>query len=228
MQVLQKSLLAAEAPDLARLPKIERAHQVRMKFYDLWSLGVTARYAWNCPTFERIQFYDDNISNNHLDVGPASGFLVDRCRFPTPKPRLGLLDLNPDCLASSAVRLIRYHPILLHADVLRPMKWDSFGFDSIGVNYVLHCLPGSMREKGAIFQHLKVFMNDGCTVFGTTILGKGMVPGAFGRRVLKYYNAKHLFYNYEDTFDELDSVLDANFDSHKIWTVGMVAFFIGR
>lgn len=228
MQVLQKSWSVAEVSNPSGQTRVGRANNIKLIFYDLWSLQVTAKFAWNCPTRTRIQFYSEYVSANHLDVGPASGYLLNRCRFPMPKPRLALLDVNAYFLAAGAARLERYHPILLNANVLHPMDWSSSGFDSIGVNYLLHCLPGSMREKGAIFQNLKVFMNRGCTVFGTTILGNGVVPGIFGRRLLEYYNSRHHFHNYEDSLDELDAVLGTNFDYHKVWKVGMVAFFVAH
>src|SRR3546814_8049359 len=104
-------------------------------------LGFTNRLLWGCPTAELVALYDANVSANHLDAGVATGYFLDRCRFPSPSPRLCLLDLNALCLATAAARVARYRPQTLQASVLAPVEAPAEPFDSLGITYLLHCLP---------------------------------------------------------------------------------------
>jgi hypothetical protein len=48
-------------------------------------------------------------------------------------------------------------------------------FDSIALNYVVHCLPASWPDKGVVFEHLKTMLNPGGTLFGATLVQVGIV-----------------------------------------------------
>ena len=58
--------------------------------YDLLVLGLSNRMIWRCPTKHLLALYDRSVTSNHLDVGVGTGFFLDRCRFPTERPRLAL------------------------------------------------------------------------------------------------------------------------------------------
>src|SRR5579871_3138355 len=73
--------------------------------YDALVYGVNSPLAWHCPLRTLVTCYDDNVSARHLDVGVATGILLDRCTFPTARPALTLMDLNPNSLALAARRL---------------------------------------------------------------------------------------------------------------------------
>jgi methylase of polypeptide subunit release factors len=93
-----------------------------LKLYDLWVLGVSNRWLWRCPTSELLALYDAHASANHVDVGVGTGFYLDRCRFPVARPRIALVDLNPDALAAAAARIARYAPACVRADVMAPIE----------------------------------------------------------------------------------------------------------
>lgn len=78
----------------------------------------------------------------------GTGYFLDHCQFPSAQPRLGLLDLNAHCLAHARQRIARYQPETYQASVLEPLNLNTQPFDSISLNYVLHCLPGSFPGKG--------------------------------------------------------------------------------
>lgn len=63
--------------------------------------------------------------------------------------------MNVNSLAVASRRLARYRPEALRADVLTPIDIDLPVFESIGLNYLLHCLPGTIRSKGEALRHLK-------------------------------------------------------------------------
>jgi len=196
--------------------------------YDALVLGASNRLAWRCPTPHLLAHYDAHVAATHLDVGAGSGYFLDRCRFPGPAPALTLLDLNPDALRWAARRVRRYRPRLLLADVLRPIGLAAAGFDSIGLNYVLHCLPGGFPAKGRALGHLRPLLRDGGVLFGSTILGRGAPPNALAQRLLALYNRRGIFSNLEDDLAGLEQALAARFGAVQVRTIGGVALFAAR
>ncbi len=200
-----------------------------LSIYDLFVLGFSNRLAWRCPSRKILDFYNEHVSGKHLDVGVGTGYFLDKCRFPVKKPLVALADLNPISLEKTARRLRRYRPSIHSIDVLKPFWVRPAGFDSIAINYVLHCLPGNMNNKGAAFHHLKAMLNPkGGVVFGTTILGQGVRHNLLAEALLLLYNAKGAFCNHWDNIDDLARVLKANFYEYELSTIGSVAFFAGK
>jgi hypothetical protein len=100
-------------------------------------------------------------------------------------------------------------------------------FDSIGLNYLLHCLPADMSDKGRVFSHLKPFLNPGSVLFGTTILGQGVEFNLVGRLFTKVYNSMRILNNTGDNLQDLEEALGRNFARYSVHTMGCVAFFVG-
>lgn len=198
-----------------------------LSLYDLGVIELSNRFAWRCPPHLMLDFYNQHISANHLDVGVGTSYFLDTCRFPSNTPRIVLLDLNPNSLNMSAKRLHRYNPTTYLANVLEPLQFDMPKFDSIGLNYLLHCLPGTMRSKHVVFANLKPWLNPGGVVFGTTILSQGIRPNFLARRMMTLYNAKAIFSNREDDLPSLEAALKRYFQSYETNVVGCVAFFYG-
>ena len=195
--------------------------------YDFVVLKLSNRLAWKCPSSLILDFYNDHITANHLDVGVGTGYFLDKCRFPSPTPHIHLLDLNRNSLEATAQRLQRYQPTTHRANILEPVQLDA-KFDSIALNYLLHCLPGTMRGKGVVFTNLKPLLNPGSVIFGTTILGQGTQPNALARSLMRLYNARGVFGNAQDNLADLENHLKANFRETSTKVVGCVAFFSGR
>jgi SAM-dependent methyltransferase len=196
--------------------------------YDALVLGASNRLAWRCPTARLLAHYDAHVAATHLDVGAGTGYYLDRCRFPSPAPALSLLDLNPTALRWAARRVRRYRPRAVRGDVLRPIGLAAGSFDSIGLNYVLHCLPGRFPAKGQAIRHLRPLLRDGGVLFGSTILGQGARPNALARRLMAVYNRRGIFSNLDDDPAGLERVLAAHFGAVYVRTVGCVALFVAR
>ena len=62
------------------------------------------KFIWKCHPSRAPDLYNEHLSANHLDVGVATGSLLDCCRFPAPNPRLALMDLNTNSLRIAAKR----------------------------------------------------------------------------------------------------------------------------
>jgi ubiquinone/menaquinone biosynthesis C-methylase UbiE len=203
-------------------------NKLTLNVYDLLVLGFSNRMIWKCPTSNILDWYNKHVSGNHLDVGVGTGYLLDKCTFPVKQPQVTLLDLNPSSLAATSKRLARYNPKSYRANVLESITVDENGFDSIGMSYLLHCLPGAMQDKGVVFSNLKQLLNDGGTLFGTTILGENLQYNFLAKRILKIYNRKGIFSNYHDNLQDLESNLQEHFTDYSTHVIGNVAFFMAH
>ena len=199
-----------------------------LRIYDSLVLGIFNRWIWQCPTSRLLRMYDNDISANHMEVGVGTGYLLDHCRFPTERPRIVLLDLNATCLQVAARRIARYHPEQFQANGMVPIEIDVAPFDSIGLNYVLHCLPGSMVEKAVVFQNLTPLIRPAGILFGSTLLGGGIRRSWASRELMTYYNYWQIFSNRDDHLDQLDVALSEHFESHALEVVGSAALFAAR
>lgn len=199
-----------------------------LAIYDFVVLGVSNRLIWRCPTPRLLAHYDQLVSANHLDVGVGSGFFLDRCTFPSPSPRLVLMDLNSSALSHAASRVDRYSPKSVVHNVLEPAPTDLARFDSIAINYLLHCIPGSMSSKACVFGHLKALLKPGGVLFGSTLLGTGVDRNWAARRLMKVYNKRGIFCNEQDDLDGLRLGLADHFDEPYVELVGCAALFSAR
>lgn len=199
-----------------------------LSIYDILVLGISNRFIWKCPSHRIQQHYDQWVSGNHLDVGVGTGYFLDRCRFPSQSPRVALMDLNANSLDFAAKRISRYGPETYRQNILEPLSIDIPKFDSVGVNYLLHCLPGSMTEKSVLFDHLRPLMNPGATIFGSTILQVGVRNTWAAVRLMNTYNRKGIFSNVTDNLDSLEHALHARLSDVSVRVVGSVALFSGR
>ena len=199
-----------------------------LALYDLGILGWFSRAAWRCPARRILQHYDAHVSPNHLDVGVGTGWFLERCAFGTHAPRLALMDLNTSCLDVAAKRLARYAPERYEADVLQPIELDVAPFDSVGMNYLLHCIPGDLAAKGKAFTHLGALTNPGAAVFGATLLHGGVRRNWLAREVMRQNNKKGIFSNAGDDLDGLRAVVAEHLDDPQVEVVGCVGIFSGR
>jgi hypothetical protein len=177
-----------------------------------------------CPTRRLLDLYRANLSSNHLEAGVGTGFFLDRAGERSFE-RLVLFDINRHCLDRAARRLARFSPVLRQANLLAPIEPRFQAFDSVGLTYVLHCLPGNMSEKLACLDHLRPAMGQRAVLFGATILGRGIAPNGAARALLDLYNSKGVFNNREDDFESLSDELRRRFAKVEIERQGCVALF---
>lgn len=199
-----------------------------LALYDQLVLGITCHWIWRCPTVRILDWYQQHLTDNHLDVGVGTGYFLNAVRFPTQAPRLALLDLNTHCLQHTRARLARYRPESYQANVLEPIELDIPKFDSIGLNYVLHCLPGSLPDKGIVFAHLAKHLTPRGRLFGATLLQGGVQRSLLAKGFMRLYNSRHIFSNRHDAVGNLIHALELHFDNVRIDIVGSVALFSGR
>lgn len=158
----------------------------------------------------------------------GSGYFLDRCRFSSEAPSLTLLDLSPAALSFTSHRLRRYAPTARQANVLEPFELDAGPFRSIGLVYLIHCLPGAMAAKSVVFRHLGRYLAPDGVLFGATILGQGVSPPALGRALMRLYNSRGVFGNAADSRELLEQALSEHFAKAHVEIEGSVALFVAR
>jgi hypothetical protein len=222
--------MADEEP---RADEVEAGQRVYTPFtlrvYDLFVLGFSNRFVWRCRSSKMLERYESHVGARHLDVGVGTGWFLDHCRWPVESPQITLLDLNENSLSTASDRIRRYAPATVQANVLDPVDLGDSHFDSIGANFLFHCLPGELEWKATtVVSNLRPYLASGGVLFGSTILGRGVAHNLLGRRLMRLYNRKGIFSNIEDDQRGLEQGLASELTDVEIEVVGAVALFAGR
>jgi SAM-dependent methyltransferase len=195
-----------------------------LALYDAWVLGISNRYAWRCPTDEvLLPFFRANVRARHLDIGVGTGYYLAKAQLPADT-QVTLLDLNPSSLEAARRRIARPDTRILQHDVMQPIPGGE-RFDSISLFYLLHCLPGPLDAKAAIFGNLKHNLQPGGVLFGATILGDEAGHNGFGRKLMDVYNKKGIFGNRQDTQVGFEGHLRQHFRDVTLKREGRVLLF---
>lgn len=200
-----------------------------LRIYDFWVLGVSNVFAWRCSSKRLLDLYNQNIGRSHMDVGVGTGWYLSHCRYPNRDTKITLVDLSPDSLRTTEARIRYLEPKIIEADVLQPLPAQARQHDSIAINYLLHCLPGSLNAKlpkviATLLPHLK----ENGTLFGATILGQGVRHNLFGKLLMRIYNKKSFFSNFEDSASDLERILRKHFRHVEVRVIGVVAVFTAK
>ena len=140
-----------------------------LKVYDPVILGFFTRVIWRCPTTRLVGLYRRHVRPLHLDVGPGTGYFLERAGLPEGSP-VTLLDPNAHVLEYASRRLRRLSITGVEADVCKPLPVDG-PFDSAALNGVIHCLPGPLSRKADAVAHVAAVLAPTGVLFGSSILG---------------------------------------------------------
>lgn len=196
--------------------------------YDFWVLGLSNHCAWHCPTDILLAHFQRHVGARHLDIGVGTGYLLAKSRFPVAHPEIVLADLSPASLAAAARRIRHLRPRTHQLNVLEPFALAEAPFDSVSMNYLLHCLPGGLADKAPAIRHAAAQLRAGGILFGATILGAGVEHNAFGAALMRLYNIRGIFSNRQDSAEGLRAVLQNELTDVDVSMVGKVALFAGR
>jgi SAM-dependent methyltransferase len=194
--------------------------------YDPFVLGFMTRAVWKSPMAPVIERYRKLIGRRHLDVGPGTGYFIEKAA-PPPGTEITLLDANPTVLAHSSRRLAAMRPTIVEADIMKPLPIAG-PFDSAALSFVLHCLPGPLSNKAVAVRNIASVLTPDGVFFGGTVLGLTERHNRRARAVIRAFNLNGAFDNREDTADELRSILEEAFDEVTVDVVGSTALFTGR
>ena len=197
-----------------------------LNIYDIAVLGISNRFIWQCSTVILLDWFNQHITGNHLDIGVGTGYFLDHCQFPVNNPHIHLMDMNRNTLQYARNRLSRYKVCADQCNALEPITdTDAGNHDSISINYLLHCLPGTIHTKAAVFDHIYPLLNQGGTVFGSTILHSGVPRSRAAKTLMGIYNRKGIFSNQNDHLAGLEHELRSRFSDVQIKVTGCVARF---
>ena len=194
-----------------------------LNVYDPLVLGLAARFVWRCPTSQLVEGYRRHIHPRHLDVGPGTGYFLERSGLPEGS-LVTILDPNANVLDHVSRRLRHLDITTVQADVCKPLPIDG-PFDSAALHLVLHCLPGPLSRKAAAVANVAAVLAPTGVLFGASVLGTSARHTWLARRVLEAFNRRGAFDNLEDTEEGLREILGKSFERMELETVGSIAVF---
>jgi SAM-dependent methyltransferase len=194
-----------------------------LRIYDPLILGVFTRAIWRCPTSRLLEGYRQHIRRGHLDVGPGTGYFLERAGLAEGSP-VTLLDPNRHVLDHASRRLRHLDITTVEADVCKPLPVEG-QFASAAMNGVIHCLPGPLSRKAAAVINVAAVLAPTGVFFGSSILGTSGRHTRLARSVLDANNRRGTFDNLGDTEDGLREILEASFERVELETVGSMAIF---
>jgi SAM-dependent methyltransferase len=202
-------------------------------FYDVGVYKIWNPFIWKCPSLQLEEHFKQYIRSPHLEAGCGTGYLFHRYMTSEKQAiehvkeqfHLTLLDYSPGSLNWAARRLKDYTPCTIRHNLMLPLPPVSRPYESICLNYVLHCVPGNFTEKEKVIVNLKESMAPGGILFGSTILSESSATGYSAKLVLVFYNLLGSFHNLQDTEEGLIEVLSKNFHYIDCHVIGSVALF---
>jgi SAM-dependent methyltransferase len=194
-----------------------------LRLYDPIVIGVLSRVLWRFPPKRLPTLYRARIRDNHLDVGPGTGYLIDHSGI-ADGSHVTILDPNPNVLRHAAKRLRRLDVTVVEADVLKPLPVEG-PFDSAALCLVLHCLPGPLTRKATAIANIARVLGPDGIFFGASVLGRSGRHTWLGRRVLAAFNRRGAFDNLDDSADGLREILAASFENVEMETFRSVVVF---
>ncbi|MBW5426100.1 methyltransferase [Streptomyces sp. BG9H] len=195
-----------------------------MPLYDLMAFKINCKFLFRVPVSEVVAMFDRNISPDHLDVGVGTGYFLDNCRT-APGQAITLADLNEHSLRHAARRLARFDVRTVRANALEPLPLPEAAFGSASLNFLLHCVPGTIREKAKVLDNVAACVRPGGRLFGATVLAKGVPVGPAARVGFSVWNRRGYLNNSGDSLEDLRAELAARFPVHKVTVHGCTALF---
>lgn len=200
-------------------------HTLLLPFYDFLIMKVLSPYVWRCPAHLYVDLYRKFMSRNHADIGVGTGYVLDQCGFNAGEARIALFDLQKNCLDYTAKRLGRFDPKVYQCDAMKPIRVSPDRFDSIALGGIIHCIPGTMKKKGMVFDAIRPLMRSDSQVFGYTILNRGIKKTISSRIVYFALQRLKIINGIEDSAAELTLELKKRFQFTDIRVVGCIAIF---
>lgn len=197
-----------------------------LKLYDIYVLNISNRWIWRCPKEIQLAQFNKYVSNNHLDIGVGTGYYLKKCTWPQ-QTKLALMDLNPNCLARAKLSVPQLKTKIYQADIYKAQLELTNKFDSISMNYLLHCLPGDMSTKTVAIANAVAMLKPGGILFGATILADSNFHTKISARLADFYCRKRIFSNQKDNLQALKNMLTQHLEKVDIEVHGAVALFKG-
>ncbi len=201
-----------------------------LKYADRFTTKILNPLVWQCPNDSIEKLYKERISTNHLEVAVGTGFWLKYSL--ESGSRLALLDASQEALDHASAALDRHRPETFNADVTKPLG-DIFdaeeSFDSLGLTYLFHLIPGNLELKAAkVLDNLLPYVSPNVSVFGATILGAEIRRPMLAMAAMSYGYRKKIFWNKNDSLGDIMEVLSARFRVFNVEVQGCAVLFWGK
>jgi hypothetical protein len=165
-----------------------------LKFYDYLVNDINCTYAWRCHKSNIFENYKNNIKTNHLEIGPGTGYFLKN-NYNINK--LYLMDINEDTLNFSKNNLsLNYQVETINHNIFED-KLEIKDLDSVGLNYVLHCVPGKLEDNiNNLINNLE--SNNKINFFGATVVSDKDLQNRLSSIELFFLNKYNIFNNEMD------------------------------
>lgn len=195
-----------------------------LQLYDVFVNEINCKYIWSCDKSKIFNLYQKNVRPNHVEIGPGTGYYLKPSMHKIKN--LSLVDINQDILDYSQKKLkedncnIETFRINLFSN---PTKFTITENSSIGVNCVLHCIPGKLQDKiQCILDNIENDKN--VILFGTTVV-HDKSDSVLVNLELKFLNYFKIFQNCNDFSHELVEYLHKKKYTYRIEKFGQILFF---
>ncbi|MFL0797251.1 MAG: class I SAM-dependent methyltransferase [Cellvibrionaceae bacterium] len=174
--------------------------------YDFFLFKFISPFLWGCSETSLVNRYKLYKGESHLEVGVGTGYLLSCSLLSDGLGRVSLMDLSEACLAKAAKRLASVNPKIYKRNILNSIEEVEERFDSISINYVMHCVVGDFLFKGVAFRNLKQLLNKDGVLFGVSVLKTDKIS-PFASAFMWFLNAIGVFNNANDSVEDLESEL---------------------
>ena len=195
--------------------------------YDLVVTHYSNRFIWRCPASHIKQWYKQYIGQKHLDIGVGSGYYLQRCTQKVQE--LHLMDLNQTALQYAKNRSQHGNCATTQHNIFEPLPATCNGYDSVAINYLLHCIPGTFaNEKAKAISNAVATLKKGGRLFGATIINADEQSSGLAHKLMQIYNKKAIFHNQNDTQEQLHQALKQQLKQVQVQRIGSVILFSGQ
>lgn len=179
--------------------------------YDKLVNDINCKYIWKCHKENIFKLYKKNIKKNHLEIDTFSN--------------LHLMDINKDILLFSKKELEKNNKnIKIYHHNIFQKKFYLNNIDSIGCNYVLHCIDGNLENKIELL-HKNLITKKDVVIFGATVINIDKYQNSLAKIELDFLNYFGIFHNKEDNFENVIKYFYKNNIEFNYKIIGNVFLF---
>ena len=199
-----------------------------LDYYDLFVNKINCKYVWKCNEKNIYNLYTNNIQKHHIEIGPGTGYYLKP--FISNLKSLELVDINSNILRYANMRLLNPNLKKKITNINLFQKNNILKIDneitSIGVNCVLHCVPGPIEVSidNLIHNLKKENKENKIIIFGSSVINDSEknILQDFELGLLNYFR---IFDNKQDNEERLITYFQTRQLQYKIHKVGSIILF---
>ena len=189
---------------------------------------INCKYVWQCSDKNICQLYKNNIQKHHIEIGPGTGYYLKP--YISNLNSLELIDVNSNVLRYANMRL-HHSDLKKKITNINLFKKNNIiqinnEITSIGVNCVLHCVPGPIETNidNLINNIQKQNKNNKIIIFGSSVINDSNknILQDFELALLNYFR---IFDNKKDNEERLIDYFHHKQLKYKINKIGSIILF---